>query len=57
MTSSIGSYGGAEDEQLGRERVKDFFFDYSYWSYDETSPNFTTQSMVRKKKRYFSVVA
>lgn len=40
------NYGSESDDQLGRERVKDFFFDYSYWSCDESSPNFSSQSVV-----------
>merc|ERR1712076_159896 len=44
----MSNYGSESDDQLGRERVKDFFFDYSYWSYDESSPNFTSQSVVFK---------
>lgn len=43
------AYSSTDNEDLhGRERVKDFFFDYSYWSYDENSSHFTTQEQVYK---------
>ncbi|XP_065060807.1 kinesin-like protein KIF16B isoform X2 [Rhopilema esculentum] len=30
----------------GRERVKDFFFDYSYWSFDSNAMHFASQQQV-----------
>uniref|UniRef100_A0A2R5LPK0 Putative kinesin-like protein n=1 Tax=Ornithodoros turicata TaxID=34597 RepID=A0A2R5LPK0_9ACAR len=38
---------GANDE-LGRERVKEFTFDYSYWSVDNKDPHFVDQEQVFK---------
>lgn len=46
---AAGTYTAPEeksDDQYGRERVKDFFFDYSYWSFDENSAHFTSQEKV-----------
>lgn len=35
-------------EELGRERVKEFTFDYSYWSVDSRDPHFVGQEQVFK---------
>ena len=35
----------------GRERVKDFFFDYSYWSFDSNAIHFASQQQVRHHKQ------
>uniref|UniRef100_A0A131XYU4 Putative kinesin-like protein n=1 Tax=Ixodes ricinus TaxID=34613 RepID=A0A131XYU4_IXORI len=36
----------AGSEELGRERVKEFTFDYSYWSVSQKDPHFVTQEQV-----------
>lgn len=36
----------AGTEELGRERVKEFTFDYSYWSVNDKDPHFVTQDQV-----------
>ncbi|KAM7299453.1 kinesin-like protein KIF16B [Ixodes scapularis] len=36
----------AGSEELGRERVKEFTFDYSYWSVNQKDPHFVTQEQV-----------
>ncbi|KAK8758441.1 hypothetical protein V5799_003929 [Amblyomma americanum] len=33
-------------EELGRERIKEFTFDYSYWSVNSRDPHFVTQEQV-----------
>lgn len=35
-----------KDGDLGRERYKDFTFDYSYWSYDSADPHYASQEQV-----------
>lgn len=40
----VSPQGGAEE--LGRERIKEFTFDYSYWSVHPSDPHFVTQEQV-----------
>ncbi|XP_034232452.1 kinesin-like protein Klp98A isoform X2 [Thrips palmi] len=35
-----------KDGDLGRERYKDFTFDYSYWSFDHGDPHYASQEQV-----------
>ncbi|KAH9380626.1 hypothetical protein HPB48_020895 [Haemaphysalis longicornis] len=40
----VSPQGGSEE--LGRERIKEFTFDYSYWSVNSRDPHFATQEQV-----------
>lgn len=40
----VSPQGGAEE--LGRERIKEFTFDYSYWSVHQSDAHFVTQEQV-----------
>ena len=35
-----------KEGDLGRERYKDFTFDYSYWSYSKADPHYASQEQV-----------
>ncbi|XP_066931850.1 kinesin-like protein KIF16B [Clytia hemisphaerica] len=46
LKSNTGTYRSNETEEVERDRVKDFFFDYSYWSMDPNSSKFASQAQV-----------
>lgn len=44
--TQTGTYRSKENDEGERDRAKDFFFDYSYWSMDPNSPKFASQEQV-----------
>ena len=49
LFSQLKSYAEESSDQYthGRERVKDFFFDFSYWSFDLNAKHFASQRQVK----------
>eukprot|EP00794_Sanderia_malayensis_P020111 gene20111-22082_t len=50
LNLKLSSYADEHADQSahGRERVKDFFFDFSYWSFDSNAKHFASQAQVYK---------